>query len=177
MDSILDPERHKKLIQSIEQVCAVAGIPKSFLHQSMTVFCGEHDVDWVKDYHSLESLGKAGLVITGPNSETRMFAMAAALVRNFIDARVVNLNTVLEWHKSEDEPNPTVLFIPNLYTKNMDSKVMPSWKVQQIHDLLISRYAKGRTTVVYVESEQGVKAQYGSLFAEHLHNCYLTSEG
>jgi hypothetical protein len=106
-----------------------------------------------------------------------MMAMAAALLRNYIDARVITVQTLLEASEHHHEiPDPTVLLIPNLFVRQ-GGKGIPSWKMSLIYDLLLSRFTAGRVTVAYVEDMNLMAADYGALMAQHLKAGYLISEG
>jgi hypothetical protein len=105
-----------------------------------------------------------------------MMAIAAALLRNFIDARVVPLNTLLSSVDSGKPIDPTVLLIPNLFVRG-GGKTVPAWKMQQAYDLLLQRSVSGKLSVVYVESMDGLKEGFGMVFGQHLEGHYEVSAG
>jgi hypothetical protein len=167
--SVLDKDTHARLLQDLDSVCEIANIPKYLIHQSAKTVCNDDELEWVRNFASYRETGK-GMVIVGDTNigpDMRLMAMTAALLRNFIDARVMPLNGVLEMAESGDVTGPTVLMIPNLYV-NSFGKQLTAWKVQQLYDLLLSRFTQGRPTVAYVESMHGLKEAYGPQIANHL---------
>lgn len=178
-DTILDPEVHKRLLMDIEQVCAVANVPRQFVHKSMKTpefHCSKVDIEWVKNFHVHRQEGKS-LLLTGKHGESRCMAIAGALVRNFIDARIVSVNQLIAASSSnskESIPDPTVLVIPNLFVPT-HGKAMTGWQVQALYDILLARLIANRPTVAYVDSAFGITEAYGTLFADHLTNNYIAA--
>lgn len=175
--SVLSKVEHARIIADKERVCATAGLQPKFLDQSMTEFCGMDEVGWVRRFWENNEAGLGGLVLAGvERPDTRCQAICAALVRNFIDARVMPLNTVLELHDSGgDVTAPRVILIPNLYVTAM-GKSMPAWKVQILYDLLLARSVQNRPSVLYVESMSGMIGAYGQPFADFLGGYKIVSK-
>lgn len=175
---MLTPERHGRLLADIDNIARTANVPKSMLFQSAAKYCDGAELEWLKRFPVHQREGR-GLVLTGlhkPPPDLKMMAMAAALVRNYVDARVITVQSLLDQHEATKEmPNPTVLLIPNLYVRQ-GLKGMPAWKVQLIYDLLLSRFTTQRLSVVYVESLDAMQAEFGHLFVQHLQASYLLSE-
>ena len=97
MTGVLDAKEHSRIIADFERVCTMAGIQGHFLYESMTKHCGPAEVDWVKRFWSYLRQGVPGLVLEGvTRPDTRCQSIAAALVRNYVDARVVPLNTLID---------------------------------------------------------------------------------
>jgi len=166
--SMLDRQRHARLIADFENVCAVAGLQGRFLQESMKTYCSPEEVEWVSNFRTNMREGSTGLVLEGiSRPDTRCQAICAAFVRNYIDARVVPLNTVLEAYEEDKLGNPTVLLIPNLYVHSAQ-KNMLDWKVQTLYDLLLQRSVNNRATVLYVENMSGLQKAYGLPFADFL---------
>lgn len=169
---ILDPVKHERLIADIDHVQEMANIPRGFITKSMTEFCPADDIEFVKHFPKHKAAGTAGLLMVGTtNADTRMMAMCGAFLRNFMDARVIPLNTLLTAQEAGDVPSPTVLLIPNLYIKSV-GKSLPAWKIQVLYDLLLSRYVAGKTTIAYTEDLGGMENAYGQVFADHLKTNY-----
>lgn len=175
VESLLDPVRHARLIQDLDHVCTVANVPKSFVHRSMKSYCDADEIDYVVNFRIYRQ-SYAGMVIIGKsNPDTRCMAICGALVRNFIDARVVPLNTLLDSMESSVVPDPTVLIVPNLFVQQV-GKALPAWKIQQVYDLLLSRFTSNKPTVVAVESLAGLQQSYGLAFAQHLQSNYRSAK-
>lgn len=166
---VLDAKEHSRIIADFERVCTTAGIQGHFLYESMTKYCGPIEVDWVVKFWTHLRQGVPGLVLHGvTRPDTRCQSIAAALVRNYVDARVVPLNTLIESTlDGAVPPSPTVLLIPNLYV-GATGKAVPAWRVQVMYDLLLERSTKNKVTVVYVEHMVGLVGLYGEPFHDFL---------
>lgn len=166
--TVLNAKEHARLIADQDHVCLVAGVQKRFLQTSMTEFCSEHEVEWVRNFHQHQEEGILGLMLEGVlKPDTRCQAIAAALVRNYIDARVVPVNTLLDMVSNGSVISPTVLLIPNLFVQ-ATTKTLPAWRVQTLYDLLLNRSTQGKPSVVYVENVIGLAAAYGNPFRDFL---------
>lgn len=173
MATILDPEHHKRLIEDMEHVCMTANVPRFYVENSMKGVCGPKEVEWFTNYPTHAGRGTAGLLLAGvPDAETRMMAMTGAFVRQFIDAQLHSLNSIIDREQGAAPPDPTVLLIPNLFVRAY-GKSLPAWKIQSVYDLLLSRYTAGKLTVCYVESLPGLADSYGKVFADHLTAHYV----
>jgi hypothetical protein len=165
-ESILDKTFHARILQDVHGVCSVAGVQPKYLHSSMIGICGEVELDWIRNFRRNEVQGNTGIMLLGvTRSDARCQAMAAALLRNYTDARVIPLNSLLD--SPEDGKEAHVLFIPNLFVAS-SGKAMPSYRVQAIYDLLLWRSTQGKSTAVYVENTQGLVGAYGSPFNDFL---------
>src|SRR4051812_28541661 len=134
---MLDVIQHARIIADFEKVCSVAGLQGKFLYESMKKTCDEAEVDWVTNFWKYKADGCAGLVLEGVlRPDSRCQAICAALVRNYIDARVIPFNTVVDLYEAGMMSSPTVLLIPNLFIA-ATGKNLPAWKIQIIYDLLL----------------------------------------
>ena len=110
---VLKADVHDRLIKDAEHFCAIAGIQQHFLRESMTKYCGEAEVEWVRKFRKYKQEGMPGLVLEGiKRPDTRCQAMAGAFLRNFIDASVIPVNTLIDAAKDGSVPSPTGLFVP-----------------------------------------------------------------
>lgn len=171
MSEVLDPVEHHRLIADIEGVCSTANVQQIYVRQSMSKFCTPTEVQWVGNFRENRAKGLGGLLLTGVLGD-RYQAITGALIRNFIDARVVSVNQLVAASNSQGKnaveiPDPTVLVIPNLFVSS-HGKAMTSWQIQSLYDILLGRLTANRPTVAYVESLAGVADAYGVVFAEHL---------
>lgn len=165
-DSILDEQYHARLIADIDYYAGIAGIPVDMLHHPMATHCSPAEVDWITNIMLHRQDGKAGLCLTGvqPGNpvETRMMAMGAALLRNYVDARVVTMTTVLHDYEKGEEASPTVMLIPNFYVEYKGGKPSTNWQVQLLQDLLLRRMVEKKITIIYVQSLEGLKTNFGA---------------
>lgn len=171
--TVLDPIRHRALMADITNVCKVAGISQHYVAHSAKGVCTEDELDWLVKFRAYRAL-TAGLVMTnGDQPDTRMMYMCGALLRNYIDARLFPLNTVLKMAKSDEMPDPTVLMIPNAYVAHDGStKGIPAWEVQALYDILLDRHARNRPTVMFIEDVAGMARAFGKVFAGHIRGHY-----
>ena len=105
--SVLRPEKHRRLIADLASVCEVANVPPHMVKQSAKPFLSAKQLDWLVRFPQYAEAGR-GLVVLGEQAiapDTIMMAMAGALIRNYIDARVVSLNTLLKALEHDVELN------------------------------------------------------------------------
>lgn len=172
-DSILDPQQHERLIQDMAHVCKTANVLPTYVHKSMYGICSEDEISWVQNFRTHQSQG-TGLALVGvDNPEARIMSIAGALIRNYVDARVLSVASVLSLRDANSLPDCTVLLIPNLFMRSKGTG-LPSWKIQIIYDLMLSRLTSNKPTVVYVEDMDALASEYGRLFADHLNLHYKT---
>lgn len=174
METILDKEVHARLIADIDHICGTASIDPRFVHKSMVGTCGAGEIDWVRNFRKYRSEGVAGLAMVGVDNENeRQRLMCGALLRNFIDARVVPLNQLLILARKDSLPEPTVLLIPNLFIKPVGpGKQFYASQLQILHDVLVARQGQDKPTVVYVEDMDGMRAAYGAPIADLIEQHY-----
>jgi hypothetical protein len=169
--SMLDAVEHSRILADLEGVCLTASLPQIYLHHSMAEFCNPIDMDWVKNFKQYRSEGVGGLLLLGASAETRSMAICGALIRNFIDARIMTLNALIEDKERQD---PTVLVVPNLFFA-LHGKPLTSWQIQTLYDALLHRLTVNKPTVVYVESMASLRSEYGPLVADHIETHFLES--
>lgn len=170
-DTVLHPVLHQRLIADIEAVAAKAVIPVQALRKSVNGILGDEEMAWLKSLRrspTSQRLEGKGLILTGGlmDAEEHLTAIVAALLRNFVDARMVPFNSLLEL-----TDQVTVVAVPNLYISGIGSSVQ-SWRVEKIYEVLISRLSGGLLTLAYVEDMGGLTKHYGGVFARHLKKNY-----
>lgn len=178
IDSVLDKEKHQRLIQDIDHIADTANIPTAAIHRSAVGFVSSSELDWLRHFNAYRT-NKAGLVIVGEpesNPEDKCVAITAALVRNFIDARFMAVNSVLTAAEDGNLPEPTVLVIPNLFVCSAGGKnALPAYKIQTVYDVLVRRMALNRPSVLYIENLDQCNLAYGGFFVRHLKQNYKFS--
>ena len=103
---VLDPEKHDRLVAGIDGYARDANIPPRWIWSKMGGVCGPLELDYVRRFPHHRVEGKVqGLVCyrktDDADPETRMAAMAGALVRNFCRARVMTVGVLLD-HLAKD---------------------------------------------------------------------------
>jgi len=169
---VLDPKEHGRLVKEIESVAKRAGIPVQMVWTSMKKFCTPDEIAYVRELRKKMKSGVLGLVYVGSSDAykaiiDRMSAVAAACVRNYINAQVMNVNDVIRETQAGTMPMPTVLLIPNFYIGSDND--IPKWRSGALLDMLYSRKQEGLQTFLYVRSMNGLEADYGDTFVDHLH--------
>jgi hypothetical protein len=173
-ESILDPIVHERLILDLDGFSDTANITPHYVYTSMSKYCNATEMDYVRNFNKYRNENVAGLCLTGENSEKRCMSVTGAFVRNFIDARLVTLNQLIDGAKDQSLVDPTVMVIPNLFVQT-DGKALTSWQIQSIYDVLLGRFTKNRSTVVYVQDLAALGFAYGSLIQSHLADHFIQS--
>jgi hypothetical protein len=171
VSTVLDSQEHARLMSDIDHIAQVAGVQVKYIHQSMKDVCGETEINWVKSYHKNRVRGIPGLVLEGvANPDSVCQSITGALLRNFIDARVIPLNQLLALQAANDLPEPSVLLIPNLFVKMAEGAKsgIPAWKMQAVYDVLLGRATRNMPTVVYIQDREEMQKAYGVPFANFL---------
>jgi hypothetical protein len=166
---VLDPVAHARIILDKANICAMAGINPQFLEEGLSTYCTPAEVQWVREFIKSPKTSTYGLLLSGRKPDTRCQAIAACLVRYYIDARMMSLNELLERYEAHDLPTPTVLLVPNLFV-SVSGKGLPGWKIQSLYDVLVRRRSQGRASIVYVEDKDSLALAYGTPFSDLLSN-------
>lgn len=158
---------HGELIRDAGMYSRLAGIRKEWFWQPLAAHVGANEIQFISSYHRLRDRGVRGLLYLGASNgvNDRMQALAGALVRNFVDARVRPTSQAITRIGPIEESPPaacSVLFLPDLCMGPGDQ---PDWFVREATALLMEREAAGKQTIAYIRSLELVKRVYGdSLF-------------
>ena len=191
--AVLDRQYHARLLADIDGVCRVAGVKKELISHPAKWYCSKGEVAWLRDFRARVASGSAGLMLVGPNHNgknaagdlgtvnvtpaLKMMAMAAALLRNYIDARVLSVTTLIEDDEVGDVPDPTVLLVPDFYVDFEGGKQLPAYKAQRLYSILMDRYVASRATILYVQSVGGLEKNYGGAMKDFLDAHWIKSLG
>lgn len=162
MPNVLDPEYHERLILKLDAFAADAAIHPRFIKNPLGDFGNDAIREWLRHFRQHTDNGSSGLVLVGPDpvSVDRMSAIAGALLRNFIRSRVVTLHTMLE-AEVDSMLDWTCLLIPNFYVPKSEGGGVASWKVTELHDMLVERRLAGKQTILSVQDLAGLSTDYG----------------
>ena len=173
---ILDPEYHAKLVEGIDEVCEVAGVPRYYIsHVSMnTQGCSESEIEYVMKFRSWKNSNVAGMVYYGSvaSYEDHMLAMVGAFLRNYIDARVITVQSVAERLRKGLDINGTVLFIPNFFVGGNDYE-WADWDKMKVYDWLCSRKYEGKQTVIGCKSYKLMNNALGETIAAFISGHFM----
>ena len=172
-NKLIDESAHAQLLADIEGYTRTAGIPEHFVWTSIHQYCGEDEIDYVlsikKSLHERDG-EVIGMVYVGnvdgaPVNE-RMMSIAGVCLRNYINAKVMTVQKILEAIKSGNMPaNVSVLLIPNFYDKDAQ---IAKWQVPELLGMLYDRQQQGKHTILHVSNMKELKAEYGDAFESHL---------
>lgn len=172
---LLDQQVHARLAANLEETAQVAGVPMDMLDRSMKESgCSKDEIEWVCNFPALRlTAKKGGVILCGvfkPSPEKRLMAMAAAFIRNYVDARVVTLFELLPVDGEAPEINPTVLLIPDFCRQNLSKPghTLTHWQSRFVHSFLLERFTQRRVTVLHVDNLPLVEKEYGESFLAFL---------
>lgn len=171
---LMDKGYHERLIADIQGVVQQAGIPELYVWTSMRKHCGGDEISYITDLktHTDKENPVFGMVYLGKVKDTpindRMMSIAGACLRNYINAKVMNLQEILVAMKNNMMPSPTVLLIPNFFLNRSDGGRIAEWEISSLIGLLYKRQQEDKQTVLYVGDWDGMKADYGQVFADHI---------
>lgn len=168
---VLKPEVHHLLVKNLPRLASTANIPESMVLHKMSDFqCSLDEIKYVKKIRVHAEKGIYGAAYLGASNSfpTRMMAVAGACLRNFIDAKVMTLQEVLEEQQNGSMPEPKVLLIPNFFVAKSDGGKIADWHIAHLLGLLLSRMTKQLQTVVAVSDLNLMSKTYGEPIAQHI---------
>ena len=176
---VLSREVHARLVANLQGYAEDAGVQPFWLYTSMKDVCSPDEVNFVRllPLARADKSAKCSMVYVGNSQnspvETRMAAIAAACVRNFIRARVMNLGHVLEIIGDGEQPAATVLLIPNFFFSIVEGGELRSWMKIGLLDMLYARQAAQLPTILHVSNMKMLDKEYGTQFRAFLENHYV----
>jgi hypothetical protein len=169
---VLQKDHHERLVADLDGYAKDAGILPHWIFQGLPDNVSSVERAYLKSFRRNTDEGVFGLVMTGDNSkgivETRMAAMAGALVRNFIRARVMTLGSVLDLLPRQEMPNLSALLIPNFFLSQANGGTVAPWQVNALFDYLVYRQVTGLQTVIYASDLSLLGKEYGLAFKSHV---------
>jgi hypothetical protein len=171
---LLSKSFHDRLIADLQRLAQQAGIPAKFVWAPLSINCPEAVVEWVRGMQISQDSGFAYIGKSDPPVETQMMAITGALMRNYVDARMMSVQDVLSRLRKETMPSPSVLLVPNFCLDKADGGDIPTWQVSSLMGLLLDRMAQEKKTILSVGSMTALEKTYGSAFREHIESHYAT---
>lgn len=175
---VLNQEYHTKLISNIREYAKTANIPVQYIWSILGDHCLQEDFTWVKQ---IRHVPESGMVYIGQPKdklpiEDIMMAITGTLVRNYVDARMMTLQSILNHIEGNSMPMPTVLLIPNFFLPQNNGGKIATWEVSSLLSLLLERTAADKKTILYVSNPLELEKEYGTAFKAHLTSHYKTIE-
>lgn len=164
---------HDRLLQDIDHIASMSNVPVSMIKMSCSDYLGKGVKSWLISYRKLKAIDMASAYMLGPlkaSPEKLMMAMAAVLIRNFIDARVYSLQGFLDLEGSAAR-QATAVFIPN-FQNSYHGKPLASHQVQTLYSILLDRMTEDKVTVLYLDSIDQMRDQYGTSISEFITKNY-----
>lgn len=174
---VLDEEFHRPLILDLENVARGANIPLPMTWARVADYCSDGEIAYLRTIRRQAARkGRYGLVLTGQEPGVSPFnrftAVAGACLRNYLNARVVTLQELLDAIKVGSVPEPSVLLTPNFFVGQSRGGRIAEWQTQGLLSLLYRRQSQGLQTFLYVSDLDELAAAYGPAFARHLRDNY-----
>jgi hypothetical protein len=174
---VLTPEVHERLLPKLERFADEANILPDWIWTRLSQVCGPAEVDWVNRFKFHRGDKVSGLAYVGwnhdPPIEDRMAAIAGALIRHFINARVMTVHRLINAASDSAVPDVSCLLIPNFFLGASDIR---PWQVSLLFDALLHRHGLGVQTVIYASDLQAMGVEYGISLKRHVEKHYTLLE-
>lgn len=161
LPGVLESPKHDRLFLGIDGYAERAGIPKQAIWSALGPRVTPLEYKWVETFNSHSDTGLVGLLYTGEHEDVllRMQAITGALIRNFIDAKMMTLSKVVDLENAGGV-EATVLVIPNFCSSSKQT-ALTAWKAVMVSDLITARAAQGLPSIVYAPDLELVAQVYG----------------
>lgn len=174
---LIDEATHEMLLADLSHWSRQAGIPEGFVFSSLTKYCDKKaELDYVaslmdpdEEVIGMMYLGKVG----GASINDRMMAIAGVCLRNYINAKVMTVQDVIQSLKDNSMPSPSVLLIPNFFLSTKGGKHVADWQVSSLLGMLYKRQQEGKQTVLYISNQKDMASEYGDSFTQHMHGKFV----
>jgi hypothetical protein len=174
---VLTRDVHELLVPNVERFADDANILPDWIWTPLGAVCGPAEVDWVDrlKFHRGDRVFGPAYVGWNPDPpiEDRMAAIAGALIRHFINARVMTVHRLIGAANNGAIPDMSCLLIPNLFLGTSD---IAPWRVSLLLDALLHRHALGLQTVVYASDLQAMGVEYSATLERHIEKQYTLLE-
>lgn len=181
-EGLIDEVQHIQLLSDIAGYTRTAGIPEHFVWTSATAYCGDDEIGYIgtikKSLNDRDGQN-IGLVyvgdVDGAAINERMMSIAGVCLRNYINAKVMTVQAVLDALRAQTMPtNVSVLLIPNFFSSRADGGRIAEWEVANLLGLLYQRQQDGKHTVLHVSNMKELGKEYGPSFKKHLQSKFVT---
>ena len=170
---VLSPTSDYQLVMGIEHFSQTAGIPPHYVYRSIVDFAENGVTDWMRDYFSHKDNGIFGCCLVGDQDVLmKMSAMIGCAIRNYIDARLMTLQEVIDFRKNGSRIGFELVAVPNFFVSKSEGGDVPKWQSSQLLSWLYERYAEGVMTILYVSSMPTLKNSYGTAFERFITDNY-----
>ncbi len=175
---ILNYKKHWRMVQNIGMYAEQAGIPEYFIYNTSEGILLPKDINYLEKFGVHSEKGISGAVM--PTAETnfidRMYSMVGVLTRNFIEARFITLQDLIKEIKAGNPPKSKLICIPNFALDKSEGGNVATWEMSNVLSWVLNSHSQGRQLVVYVESYDYIRQQYGGVLWTHIDNHFLELE-
>ena len=159
---------HESLVADLAGYAHDAGVHPIRICTPLAGHCTPQEIDYIRKFNQHRAGGEVhGLCYVGSDVvevEDHMAAMAGALVRNFVRAKLMTVGTLLDLLANQQDPACSCLLIPNFFMPKIEGGSIAAWQVSSLLDLLLTRKAAGQQTIIYVSTMDALKKEYGTAF-------------
>jgi hypothetical protein len=162
-NSVLDPLKHNRLILELDRYCERCGINPKWFWTPAVGFLNQNLISYLRKCLVLSQAEKPiyGICFYGKNDMTDvMSSMAGALMRCFVDGRLMSAQTITDLVLDGEQPEATVLFCPNFFAAEEYGR-FDTRKISALGDMLTYRVARGLQTVVHIDDMAKFKTKFG----------------
>jgi hypothetical protein len=158
---ILDPEKHDWLIRDLERFTTQAGIDPKWVWTDHRKWLNNNLLSYLRRCMILAQQNVYGLMFVGTEDLTAtMSVMAAVILRNAKNARVMSAQTIVDTVLSGDQPEARVLFCPNFFITEEFGR-FDNKKIGALADMLTHRIMRGSQTVIQIDDMAKFKTKFG----------------
>jgi len=175
---VLRKDVHSRLVADIDNVARDASIMRDWIWAPLQPQVGPTELAYVRKFKEHRAKRCGGLCYVGRKPgkaiDDRMSAIAGALVRNFVRARVMTLEQLLSHVEDKGMPDFSALMVPNFFIeKSLGGGKVADWKVGQLLDTLTARRQAGLQTILYVSDLESLGTEYGVAFERLIKEHYI----
>lgn len=154
---VLDSKVHQRLASDLEAFAERAGIPPEAICTALGDYVGPEEERWIREVLKSRRSPSPGFCYVGHWHDVthRMAGMCGALVRNFVNARVLTVERFVE-----ERPDTAVVLIPNFHPGQI-----PGWMVAKLADAFVGR-AGIKSTVITASTFEALREDYGGVVAD-----------
>jgi hypothetical protein len=177
-EHVLDPVKHVGLAADIDFYAERAGIKPHWIWTSALPFLTKQEVGYLRACKTIyENSGCVGAFYLGADDVTeRMSRMVGALVRGFVDARLLSAQRLIDYVDSGQLPEATVLFCPNFYS-SPEFGNFSERRIAALSTVLYERASSGQQTVIHIDHRKKAMGHFGQRFLSLVDQHMLQFEG
>lgn len=170
---VLSVEAHWQLVPQIKMLAEQAGIPEYYIYHTAQKILIAEEIDYVANWRSLPAKAFAGAVFlkSDENYIEKMHCIVGLMLRNYMDARYITLQDLVERLKLHEPITSRLFCIPNFAMA--EGSEIARWERSDVISFLLNCHANGVQVIVGADNKLQIEKQYGSVIATHVSNHFL----